>query len=108
MAESIATRLSADALKRGRTLITVVRKEAMALAHKSPVDVLTEAREHTAGAVRDLDARRQEVQGAVLGRLTGIVDRLIAAAGVAKADDVADLKRRVHELERRARTHKAA
>ncbi len=117
MADSITARLSLDEVRasvkrvqtEGRKLVTQLRKDASALANRRPLDLLADARKRARKAAADLDAERQRVSKVVLERLAGLADEAIARAGLAKAQDMSDLKRRVHELERRIeRVTKAA
>ncbi len=117
MAESLAARLSLDdvrsSVKRmqteGRKLVTRLRKDATAFVNRRPLDVLADARKRATKAVQDLEAQRQRVGSLVLERLTSLTDEAVARAGLAKAQELSDLKRRVHDLERRIeRVTKAA
>ncbi len=117
MAESITARLSLDEVRasvkrvqtEGRKLVTQLRKDATALVNRRPLDVLADARKRATKAVQDLDAQRARVSTLVRERLTSLTDQAVARAGLAKAQDVSDLKRRVHDLERRVeRVTKAA
>jgi ubiquinone biosynthesis protein UbiJ len=85
----------------GHKLVSRLRKDAAALVSRPPVDVLADARKRATKAVHELDAQRQRVRTLLLDRLTGLIDEAVARAGLAKAHDVSDLKRRVHDLERR-------
>ena len=73
----------------GHKLVSRLRKDAAALVSRPTK------------AVQELDAQRQRVRTLLLDRLTGLIDEAVARAGLAKAHDVSDLKRRVHDLERR-------
>src|SRR5262245_25669859 len=117
MAESLADRLSLDdvraSVKRmqteSRKLATRLRKDATALVNGRPLDVLADARKRATKAVQELEARRQRVGTLVLDRLTKLTDAAVARVGLATAQDVSELKRRVHDLERRIeRVTKAA
>src|SRR5262245_9795976 len=116
MAASLTARLSLDdvrtSVKRvqteGRKLVTQLRKDATALVNRSPLDVLADVRKRATKAVKDIDAQRARVRTLVLERLAGIADEAVTRSGLAKAQDVTDLKRRVHELERRLERTKAA
>jgi hypothetical protein len=117
MPETLTARLSLDEVRasvkraqtEGRKLVTRLRKDATALVNRRPLDVLADARKRATKAVHELDAQRQRVSTLVLERLAKLTDEAVARAGLAKAQDVSDLKRRVHDLERRIeRVTKAA
>jgi hypothetical protein len=117
MPETLTARLSLDEVRasvkraqtEGRKLVTRLRKDATALVNRRPLDVLADARKRATKAVQELDAQRQRVSTLVLERLAKLTDEAVARAGLAKAQDVSDLKRRVHDLERRIeRVTKAA
>src|SRR5262245_10622062 len=109
MAESIAARLSLDdvrtSVKRmqteGRKLATRLRKDATALVNRPPLDVLADARKRATKAVQELDVQRRRVGTLVIDRLSSLTDEAVARIGLAKAQDVSELNRRVHDLERR-------
>jgi len=116
MAESLAAQLSLDEVRasvkrmqnEGRKFVTRLRKDATALVNRRPLDVLADARKRATKAVREFDAQRQRVRNLVIQRLTSLTDEAVARAGLAKAQDVSELKRRVHDLERRMERVKAA
>jgi F0F1-type ATP synthase membrane subunit b/b' len=117
MAASLTARLSLDdvraSVKRvqteGRKLVTQLRKDATAIVNRGPLEVLSDVRKRATKAVKDLDAQRARVRARVLERLSELADEAVTRTGLAKAQDVTDLKRRVHELERRLeRATKAA
>jgi hypothetical protein len=117
MAESLTARLSLDEVRasvkrvqtEGRKLVTRLRKDATALVNRRPLDVLADARKRATKAVQELEAQRQRVRTLVLERLSSLTDQAVTRAGLAKAQDVSELKRRVHDLERRIeRVTKAA
>lgn len=117
MAESIAARLSLDEVRasvkrvqtEGRKLVTQLRKEATALVSRRPLDVLADARKRATQAVQELDTQRQRVSDLVVESLTSFTEQAVTRAGLAKAQDVSDLKRRVDDLARRLeRVTKAA
>ena len=117
MAESIAARLSLDEVRasvkrmqaEGRKLATRLRKDATTFVNRRPLDVLADARKRATKAVQELDAQRQRVGTLVIDRLTSLTDEAVSRVGLARAQDVSDLKRRVHDLERRIeRVTKAA
>jgi len=117
MAESIAARLSLDdvraSVKRmqteGRKFATRLRKDATALVNRRPLDVLADARKRATKAVKELDAQRRRYGTLFIDRLSSITDEAVARVGLARAQDVSELKRRVHDLERRIeRVTKAA
>src|SRR4029450_8156111 len=119
MAESLTARLSLDEVRasvkrvrtEGRKLVTRLRKDATALVNRRPLDVLADARKGATKAVQELDAQRHRgrTRGSggprfgslVLEVLASVTDEAVARAGLAKAQDVSELKRRVHDLERR-------
>src|SRR5262249_13099863 len=116
MAESLAAQLSLDEVRasvkrmqnEGRKFVTRLRKDATALVNRRLLDVLADARKRATKAVREFDAQRQRVRNLVIQRLTSLTDEAVARAGLAKAQDVSELKRRVHDLERRMERVKAA
>jgi len=116
MAESLAARLSLDEVRasvkrmqtEGRKLATRLRKDATAFVNRRPLDVLADARKRATKAVQELEAQRQRVGTLVIDRLTSLTDEAVARFGLAKAQDVSELKRRVHDLERRMERVKAA
>lgn len=117
MAENLAARLSLDdvraSMKRvqseGRKLVTRFRKDATALVNRRPLELVDDARKRATKAVHDLDAQRRRVRGFVAEGLTAIADRAVTGVGLARAQDVAELKRRLSDLERRIeRVTKAA
>lgn len=109
MAESIATRLSLDEVRasvkrmqvEGERIVGRIRQDAGALVSRRPLDTLADVRRRAAEAVRELDARRSQIRSTVLTQLTTIADDLLGRVGVAKAEKVDDLVRRVADLERR-------
>jgi hypothetical protein len=117
MAETLAARLSLDdvraSVKRvrteGRKLVTRLRKDATALAKRRPLDIVEDARKRATKAVQDLQTQRARVSALVVDSLSGLAEQAVARAGLARAKEVSDLKRRVNELERRVeRVTKAA
>jgi polyhydroxyalkanoate synthesis regulator phasin len=117
MADTLAARLSLDdvraSMKRvqteGRKLVTQLRKDASALAKRRPLDLVDDARKRASKTVRDLQARSERLQALVVDSLSGLAEQAVSRAGLARAKEVSDLKRRVHELERRIdRVTKAA
>ena len=99
MADSLVAGLSLDdvraSVKRaqteGRKLVTRLRKDATAMVNRRPLDVLSDARKRAGKAVEELDVQQRRFRTFVARGLTGL----------ASAHDVADLKRRLGELERR-------
>ena len=117
MAASLTAGLSFDdvraSVKRvqteGRKFVNQLRKEATTLVNRRPADVLADVRKRAARAVKELDAQRVRLSTLVVDRITGLADEAVTRTGLAKAQDVSDLKRRVHEIERRLeRATKAA
>ena len=117
MTESFTDRLSLDEVRasvkraqtEGRKLVSRLRKDAASLVNRPPLDVLAEARKRATKAVHELDVQRRRVGNLVLESLTNLTDEAVTRVGLAKAQDVSDLKRRVHDLERRVeRVTKAA
>ena len=117
MADTLAARLSLDdvraSMKRvqteGRKLVTQLRKDASALAKRRPLELVDDARKRATKAVRDLQAQSERVQALVVDSISGFADQAVSRAGLARAKEVSELKRRVHELERRVeRVTKAA
>ncbi len=109
MAESLTARLSLDdvraSMKRaqteGRKFVTRLRKDAVAMVNRGPLDVLSDARKRANKAVGQFDAQRQRLRTLVFDRLTGLAGEAASRVGLASAQDVADLKRRLGDLERR-------
>jgi len=117
MAENLATRLSLDdvrtSMKRaqieGRKFVTRLRKDATAFMNRRPLDILENTRKRATKAVRELQAQRARVSTFVVDRLSGLAEQAVNTAGLARAKEVSDLKRRVNDLERRIeRVTKAA
>src|SRR5262249_53932887 len=117
MAESFVAGLSLDdvrvSMKRvrteGRKLVTQLRKDASAFVRRPPFDIVEDARKRATKAVRGLDAERKRVSTFVVDRITEIAEQAVTRAGLARAKEVSDLKRRVADLERRIeRVTKAA
>ena len=117
MADTLAARLSLDdvraSVKRvqteGRKLVTQLRKDASALAKRRPLDLVDDARKRATKAVRDLRTQRERLQALVVESLSELAEQAVSRAGLARAKEVSELKRRVHELERRIeRVTKAA
>lgn len=109
MADSLVAGLSLNdvraSVKRaqteGRKLVTRLRKDATAMAKRPPLDVLSDARKRAGKAVEELDVQQRRLRTLVIDRLTGFASEAVARVGLASAHDVADLKRRLGELERR-------
>ena len=109
MADSLAARLSLDdvraSVKRaqteGRKLVTRLRKDATAMVNRPPLDVLSDARKRANKAVEQLDAQQRRLRTVVIDRITGLAGQAASRVGLASAQDVADLKRRLGDLERR-------
>jgi hypothetical protein len=109
MADSLAARLSLDdvraSMKRaqteGRKLVTRLRKDATAMVNRPPLDVLSDARKRANKAVEQLDVQQRRLRTVVIDRLTGLAGQAASRVGLASAQDVADLKRRLGDLERR-------
>src|SRR5262245_36028010 len=109
MADSLAARLSLDdvraSVKRaqteGRKLVTRLRKDATAMVNRPPLDVLSDARKRANKAVEQIDAQQRRLRTIVIDRLTGLAGQAASRVGLASAQDVADLKRRLGDLERR-------
>jgi hypothetical protein len=117
MAENLVPGLSLDEVRasvkrvqtEGRKLVTRFRKDATAFVNRSPGDILEDARKRATKTVEELGAQRLRVRRLVLDRLTALTDQAVTRAGLARAQEVSDLKRRVSELERRIeRVTKAA
>jgi polyhydroxyalkanoate synthesis regulator phasin len=121
MADTLAARLSLDdvraSVKRmqtrvqteGRKLVTQLRKDANALAKRRPLDLVEDARKRATKAVRDLQAQRGRVQAFLVDSLSELAEQAVTRAGLARAKEVSELKRRVNDLERRIeRVTKAA
>ena len=98
------------ARREGTKLIARLQKDVAALVGARPFDLLAGLRTRAGDAfAAGIDAQRERVSGAVLGGLNAVADRLVARTGLARAHEVAELKRRLEELERRlARARKAA
>ena len=109
MADSLVAGLSLNdvraSVKRaqteGRKLVTRLRKDATAMANRRPLDVLSDARKRAGKAVEELDVQQRRLRTFVVRGLTGLAGQAVTRVGLASAHDVADLKRRLGELERR-------
>jgi hypothetical protein len=109
MADSLVARLSLDdvraSVKRvqteSRKFVTRLRKDAAAMAKRPPLDVLSDARKRAAKAVDQLDAQQRRLRTLVADRFTDLAGGVVTRVGLASAQDVADLKRRLGDLERR-------
>src|SRR5262245_39070331 len=109
MADSLVARLSLDdvraSVKRaqteGRKFVTRLRKDATAMVNRRPLDVLSDARKRANKAVEQLDAEQRRLRTLVVDRITGLAGQAASRVGLASAQDVADLKRRLGDLERR-------
>jgi ubiquinone biosynthesis protein UbiJ len=85
----------------GRKLVTRLRKDATSMVNRPPLDVLSDARKRAGKTFEELDVQQRRVRTFVAGRLTGLASQVATRVGLASAHDVADLKRRLGELERR-------
>jgi len=85
----------------GRKLVTRLRKDATAMVNRPPLDVLSDARKRAGKAVEELDVQQRRFRTFVVRGLTGLATQAVTRVGLASAHDVADLKRRLGELERR-------
>src|SRR5262245_31039899 len=85
----------------GRKLVTRLRKDATSMVNRPPLDVLSDARKRAGKAFEDLDVQQRRLRTFVAGRVTGLASQVVTRVGLASAHDVADLKRRLGELERR-------
>ena len=117
MADTLAARLSLDdvraSVKRvqteGRKFVSQLRKDASALAKRRPLDLVEDARKRATKAVREFQTQRERVRALVVESLSGLAEQAASRAGLARAKEVSELKRRVNELERRIeRVTKAA
>jgi len=91
----------------GRKLAGRVRDDVTAFVTRNPRTVLDDVRKRAAAATKEIEAQRERLN-AVLAPLGRVASEVMARTGIASADEVADLKRRVEELERRAARSKAA
>jgi len=109
MADSLVAGLSLNdvraSVKRaqteGRKLVTRLRKDATSMVNRRPLDVLSDARKRAGKAFEELDVQQRRLRTFVVGRLAGFASEAVTRVGLASAHDVADLKRRLGELERR-------
>ncbi len=119
MAKTNTVRLSIDldevresakrARREGTKLVARLQKDVAGLVGRLPLDVLEDVRKRAGEAVGGIDTQRERVAGFLVGGLHLVADRLVAGAGLARAHEVTELKRRLDELERRlARARKAA
>ena len=95
----------------GRKIVTRLRKDATAMVNRRPLDVLSDARKRAGKAVEELDVQQRRFRTFVVRSFTGLASEAASRVGLASAHDVADLKRRLGELERRLErvtTHQAA
>jgi len=109
MADSLVARLSLDdvraSVKRaqteGRKFVTRLRKDATAMVNRRPLDVLSDARKRANKAVEQLDVQQRRLRTLVVDRIADLAGQAASRVGLASAQDVADLKRRLGDLERR-------
>src|SRR5262249_57020231 len=109
MADSLVARLSLDdvraSVKRaqteGRKFVTRLRKDATAMVNRRPLDVLSDARKRANKAVEQLDVQQRRLRTLVLDRLTSLAGQAASPVGLASAQDVADRKRGLGDIERR-------
>lgn len=93
----------------GTKLVARLQKDVAALVGRRPFEVLADVRKRAAEAVAEIDTQRERVNGLLVDGLNAVADRLVARTGLARAHEVAELKRRLDELEQRlARARKAA
>jgi hypothetical protein len=85
----------------GRKIVTRLRKDATAMVNRRPLDVLSDARKRAGKAVEELDVQQRRFRTFVVRSFTGLASEAASRVGLASAHDVADLKRRLGELERR-------
>jgi polyhydroxyalkanoate synthesis regulator phasin len=91
----------------GRKLAGRVRDDVTAFVNRNPRVVLDDVRKRAAAATKELEAQRERLN-TLLAPLGRVASQLMGRSGIASAQEVADLKRRVEELERRTSRSKAA
>ena len=101
--EQFSTRVQTE----GRKLAGRVRHDITAFVGRDPQAVLDDVRKRATAAAKELDAQRERLS-ALLAPLGKLASQAITRSGIASANEVADLKRRVEELERRTARSKAA
>ena len=95
----------------GEKLVTRLRRDARALTSRSRKDVntlltdvrrlQTDLRKRATAAIEELETRRARIVSTLEEQVTRIVERVAGGLNVASKDDVAELRKRMAELERR-------
>jgi hypothetical protein len=91
----------------GRKLAGRVREDVTAFVNGNRLVTLEDVRKRAAAATKEFEAQRERLN-TLLAPLGRLASQLMVRSGIASADEVADLKRRVEELERRTSRSKAA
>jgi polyhydroxyalkanoate synthesis regulator phasin len=112
MAENTARLLSLDEVRarvtqlreQGERIVGQLRKDARALVVEGKVveearRLRTEARSRAEDAIKDLDTRRAKAIETVLEQLARLTDLAVKRFRLATHDEVADLGRRIADLE---------
>ena len=107
ISSNVLEEFSARVQTEGRKLAGRVRDDITALIGRNPQVVLDDVRKRATAAAKELDAQRERLS-ALLAPLGKLASQVITRSGIASANEVADLKRRVEELERRSSRSKAA
>jgi polyhydroxyalkanoate synthesis regulator phasin len=96
----------------GEKLVARLRREARVLSTRSRRDtvngLLTDARKlqvdlrkRAEKAIRDIEARRTRILATLEEQVTRVVESVVKTLNVASADDLAEIKKRIGDLERR-------
>jgi BioD-like phosphotransacetylase family protein len=107
ISSSTLEQFSARVQTEGRKLAGRVRDDITAFVGRNPQVVLDNVRKRATAAAKELDAQRERLSS-LLAPLGQLASQVITRSGIASASEVADLKRRVEELERRTSRSKAA
>jgi hypothetical protein len=96
----------------GEKLVARLRRDARALSDRSRRDAVTsllndarrlrtDLRKRAEKAIRDLEARRARIVTTLEQQVTSIAESVVGRLNVATRDDVAELRRRIADVERR-------
>jgi hypothetical protein len=85
-----------------------VREDITALVNRNPLVVLDDVCNRATAAAKELEKTQRERLSNLFAPLGRLTSQLMARYGFASANEVAELKRRVDELERRVSRSKAA
>jgi polyhydroxyalkanoate synthesis regulator phasin len=96
----------------GEKLVTRLRRDARALAARSRKETVTsllsdarkletDLRKRAERAIKDLEARRTRILASLEEQVSGIVEIVVKRLNLATQDEVAELRKRLVEFERR-------